>query len=63
MRKRIEFRLSVIVVYDASKPAVSWLKIEPSVSILLVIKSAVQFLSLVLLWKILLFGHVFMGVS
>ena len=38
------------------------LKIEPRVSIFLVIKSAVQLLSLVLLWKVLLVGRVFMGV-
>ena len=49
MRERIEYRLSDIVVSDASKPSVSWLKIEPRVSIFLVIKSARQFLSLVLL--------------
>ena len=42
MRERIEFRLSVIVVEDASSLAkrVSLLRIEPKVSIFLVIKSA-----------------------
>ena len=51
MRERIGFRLSYIVVEDASSLAkrVSWLKIELRVSIFLVIKSAGQFLSLVLL--------------
>ena len=49
MGVRIGCRLSVIVVRDASKPSVSWLKIEPRVSIFLVIKSVGQFLSLVLL--------------
>ena len=48
--KKVSYRLSVIVVYDASKPSVSWLKIELRVSIFLVIKSARQFLSLVLLF-------------
>lgn len=41
MGVRLEYRLSVIVVCDASKPSVSWLRIEPRVSTFLVIKSAV----------------------
>ena len=49
MGVRIGCRLTSIVVSDASKPSVLWLKIEPRVLIFLVIKSAVQFLSLVLL--------------
>ena len=62
MGVRIGCRLSSIVVSDASKPSVSWLKIEPRVSIFLVIKSAVAVFITGTTMESLTFGRVFMGV-